>query len=83
MFTSPSQVYAWRFYFFKPNDNYNSLLCSVIIECAIIGLQTMKKIRQDISYNQPNAKNKEYDRTVYQCIVDDVWATIEVPKKLG
>jgi hypothetical protein len=51
------------------------------MECPICK-QAMKKVRWDISYNDPAAKNKEYDRTVYQCVTDDVWVTTEVPKSL-
>jgi hypothetical protein len=40
----------------------------------------MKKVRWDISYNRPDAKNKEYGRTLYQCAKDDVWVTTEIPK---
>lgn len=39
----------------------------------------MKKVREDISQNL-NEDNKEYDRTVYQCIDDDVWANTEIPR---
>ena len=42
--------------------------------------QTMKKVRGDTSYNRPEAKNAEYDRTVYQCLMDDIWITTEIPK---
>jgi len=40
----------------------------------------MKKVRWDISYNRPYSHNKEYDRTVYQCVKDDIWVTTEIPK---
>ena len=36
--------------------------------------------RKDISHNPENKKN--YDRTVYWCEEDDVWANLEVPKEL-
>jgi hypothetical protein len=49
------------------------------MECPVCK-QAMKKVRWDISYNHPDAKNKEYDRTLYQCLADDVWATTEIPK---
>ena len=49
------------------------------MECPVCK-QVMKKVRWDISYNRPDAKNKEYDRTVYQCEKDDVWITTEIPK---
>lgn len=39
----------------------------------------MKKVRKDVSYNL-NEDDKEYDRTVYQCEADDVWANTEIPK---
>lgn len=41
--------------------------------------QVMKQVRREVSHN-PNEGNKEYDRTVYQCIDDDTWVTTEVPK---
>lgn len=52
---------------------YRSVLCPI---CK----KSMKKVRWDISYNHPDAKNKEYDRTLYQCLADDVWITAEIPK---
>lgn len=39
----------------------------------------MKKVRWDISQN-PSENYKEYDRTVYRCLADDVWITAEIPK---
>ncbi|MBW3568906.1 hypothetical protein KY385_02130 [Candidatus Parcubacteria bacterium] len=48
------------------------------MECPVCK-QAMKKVRWDISHN-PNEDNKEYDRTVYQCVTDDVWVTSEIPK---
>ena len=49
------------------------------MECPVCK-QAMKKVRWDISYNRPDAKNTEYDRTLYQCVEDDVWVTTEIPK---
>jgi sugar/nucleoside kinase (ribokinase family) len=46
-----------------------------IMKCPVCN-QPMKKINSNISHN-PKENNKEYDRTIYQCTVDDVWATIE------
>jgi hypothetical protein len=48
------------------------------MECPVCK-QAMKKVRWDISHN-PDENNKEYDRTVYQCKVDDTWVTTEIPK---
>jgi hypothetical protein len=39
----------------------------------------MEKSRKDISYNF-NENNKEYDRIVYHCKMDDVWVVTEIPK---
>lgn len=50
---------------------YRSMKCPV---CD----KEMKKVRWDISYNT-NEDNKEYDRTLYQCLADDVWVTTEIP----
>lgn len=47
------------------------------MKCPVCKEQ-MKKVRRDSSYN-PNEANKEYDRTVYKCEIDDIWITIEVP----
>lgn len=55
---------------FRYNKNMKCPVCK----------QAMKKVRWDISYNRPDAKNKEYDRTLYQCLADDVWVTTEIPK---
>jgi hypothetical protein len=49
-----------------------------IMECPVCK-QAMKKVRWDISHN-PNENDKEYDRTVYQCLTDDIWVTTEIPK---
>ena len=49
------------------------------MECPTC-LKKMKKVRWDISYNSPDAKNLEYDRTLYQCASDDVWVTTETPR---
>jgi len=38
----------------------------------------MNEIRTDVSHN-PSDNNKEYDRTVYKCIEDDTWVTVEIP----
>ena len=47
------------------------------MKCPVCNKE-IKKVRWDISYN-PNEDNKEYDRTVYQCLTDDVWVTTEIP----
>lgn len=39
----------------------------------------MKKLPADVSYNL-REPGKEYDRTVYQCEADDVWANVEIPR---
>lgn len=49
-----------------------------VMKCPVCS-KDMKKVRWDISYN-PDDDNKSYDRTVYQCLADDVWVTTEIPK---
>jgi hypothetical protein len=49
------------------------------MECPVCK-QAMERLRWDISYNHPDAKNKEYDRTVYRFEMDDVWVTTEIPR---
>jgi len=42
----------------------------------------MKKVSWSISNNGKKGRVlKEYDRTIYQCVVDDAWLTTELPKK--
>jgi len=50
------------------------------MECPVCK-QAMKKVRSDFSYN-PDENNKEYNRTVYNCVTDDTWVTTEIPKIL-
>ena len=42
--------------------------------------QIMTLLKQDESTNQANGK--KYNRVIYLCPKDDVWITIEIPKKV-
>ena len=42
--------------------------------------QPMKKVSWSISKNTQPDPPKEYDRTLYQCEVDDSWVTTEIPR---
>ena len=42
--------------------------------------KSMKKIAWRITNNGQKGKDfKEYDKTTYQCIADDVWVVTELP----
>ena len=42
----------------------------------------MKVVRTDISHNgEEGEKHAEYNRTVFHCEEDDVWANTEIPIK--
>jgi hypothetical protein len=47
------------------------------MECPIC-YQKMNLMSQDIS----EQNGKSYDRKVYFCLKDDVWVTVESPRKL-
>lgn len=51
------------------------------MHCPICN-QAMKKVRWHITYN-PDQKDKEYDHTTYQYVIDDVWVTTEIPKSIS
>ena len=51
---------------------YRTMVCPV---CK----QAMEKVRRDVSQN-PNEDGKEYDRTIYRCLTEDIWITTEIPK---
>lgn len=50
------------------------------MDCPNCG-EKMKIKKMDVSYNNPDAKNKYYKRTVYHCEKDDIWLTAEIPTK--
>jgi hypothetical protein len=40
----------------------------------------MKKVGWSLTNNgKPDSEYKEYDKTTYQCVDDDVWVTVEAP----
>ena len=40
----------------------------------------MKKVSWSLTNNRESgSKYKEYDRTTYQCVDNDVWVTVETP----
>ncbi|MBX4205800.1 hypothetical protein KW795_01240 [Candidatus Microgenomates bacterium] len=48
------------------------------MKCPICKKEMSLKFK-DISKNSKN--NKEYNRTMYWCEIDDVWINQEIPKK--
>lgn len=48
------------------------------MNCTVCG-KKLEKIREDESVNA-NTKSL-YLRTIYHCKTDDVWVTVEIPKK--
>lgn len=50
------------------------------MKCPICGNE-MKAVRTGVSNNEEKGKDfKEYNRTLYNCDKDDVWANVEIPK---
>jgi hypothetical protein len=49
-----------------------------VMKCPICN-EEMKELPSDVSYNL-REPGKEYDRTVYQCEVDDAWVNVEIPR---
>ena len=39
----------------------------------------METVKEDVSYDTQR-ENKEYKKTIYHCLNDDVWMIVEIPK---
>ena len=53
-----------------------------VMNCPVCN-QPMQVISVSVTNNgKQGSEYKEYDRTVYQCTSDDVWANVELPKKV-
>lgn len=48
------------------------------MHCPVCDLE-MTVMREDVSLS---ANDQKYDRRIYKCVKDDVWTTVEIPKKI-